>query len=158
MTKSPTLSLDEIDLKIVHAFRVGARLSNSEIAREVEVSEATVRRRLAALAEAGLLRFVAILDPTMLGLSVDTLIGVTADGDKVDAVAEKVASFEEVRYTATSMGSVDIWLSALFPSVDAWGEFRKRLALIDGVQRTETFHVTRVLKRDWDWALPDSWR
>jgi Lrp/AsnC family transcriptional regulator for asnA, asnC and gidA len=150
--------LDDVDRKIIRAFRVGARLSNSEIAREVQVSEATVRRRIASLAEAGVLKFVAILDPAMIGLRVDTLIGLQVRAARVEQVAEEIASFEEVRYTGISMGSFDVWVDALFASTEAWAAFRQRLGAIDGVTRVETFQITDVLKSNWDWVLPDSWR
>jgi Lrp/AsnC family transcriptional regulator for asnA, asnC and gidA len=153
-TKPANGTLDEIDRRIIRAFRFGGRLSNSEVAREVQVSEGTVRRRLALLTDAGVLKFVAITSPGTVGLHVDTLIGVTADGDKVHQVAVELAGMPEVRYAGISMGSVDIWIGALFPSVDAWLEFRKRLAQVDGIQKTETFQITRVLKRNFDWVVP----
>ncbi len=155
---SSRAKLDDVDRKIIRAFRVGARLSNSEIAREVGVSEATVRRRIAALAEADVLKFVALLDPQMIGLNVDTLMGLQVRANHIEAVAEEVATFEEVRYVGISMGSFDVWVDALFASNEAWTAFRQRLGEIEGVVRVETFPITRVLKSNWDWVLPDSWR
>ena len=149
------LRLDEIDLKILRAFRFGARLSNSEIARQVDVSEGTVRRRIAALQELGVLKFVAITDPKNLGFGLNVLIGIKADGDKVLDIAQQLAELPEVPYTAVSMGSFDILVTALLPSTDAWFEFRSRLAKVDGIRETETFHVTRVLKQNFDWVLPE---
>jgi Lrp/AsnC family transcriptional regulator for asnA, asnC and gidA len=151
-----TLHLDEVDRKILRAFRFGGRLSNSEIARQVEVSEGTVRRRIAALEELGTLKFVAITDPKNLGFNLNVLIGVKADGDKVLLIAQQLAEMPEVPYTAISMGSFDIFVTALLPSTEAWSEFRARLAGIDGVRSTETFHVTRVLKQNFDWVPADS--
>jgi Lrp/AsnC family transcriptional regulator, regulator for asnA, asnC and gidA len=153
---APTLRLDEIDLKILRAFRFGGRLSNSEIARQVNVSEGTVRRRIAALEELGALKFVAITDPKNLGFDLNVLIGVKADGDKVLAIAEKLAELPEVPYTAIAMGSFDIFVTALLPSTEAWFAFRARLTAIDGVRATETFHVTRVLKQNFDWVPVES--
>jgi Lrp/AsnC family transcriptional regulator, regulator for asnA, asnC and gidA len=149
------MRLDELDLKILRAFRFGARLSNSEIARQVEVSEGTVRRRIAALEELGVLKFVAITDPRNLGFNLNVLIGIRAEGDKVQEVAQQLAEFPEVPYTAISMGSFDIWVTALLPSTDAWFEFRSRIAKIDGIRETETFNVTRVLKQNFDSVVPE---
>lgn len=131
-------------------------MSNSEIARQVDVSEGTVRRRIAALEELGALKFVAITEPKNLGFNLNVLIGVKADGDKVLAIAEQLAEMPEVPYTAISMGSFDIWVTALLPSTEAWLEFRSRLTKIEGVRATETFHVTRVLKQNFDWVPADS--
>jgi Lrp/AsnC family transcriptional regulator for asnA, asnC and gidA len=149
------LRLDELDLRILRAFRFGARLGNAEIARQVEVSEGTVRRRIAALEELGVLKFVAITDPRTLGFNLNVLIGIKADGDKVVAIAEEIANLPEVPYSAISMGAFDIFVTALLPSTDAWLEFRSRLAQIEGIRSTETFQVTRVVKQNFDWVVPD---
>jgi Lrp/AsnC family transcriptional regulator for asnA, asnC and gidA len=149
------LRLDELDHKILRAFRFGARLSNSEIARQVEVSEGTVRRRISTLQELGVLRFVAITDPKNWGFNLNVLVGIKAEGDKVLEIAQQLAELPEVPYTAVSMGSFDIWVTALLPSTEAWFEFRSRLARIDGIRETETFHVTRVLKQNFDWVVPE---
>lgn len=151
-TPTRTLRLDEIDLKILRAFRFGGRLSNSEIARKVDVSEGTVRRRIAVLEEVGALKFVAITDPKNLGFDLNVLIGIKADGDKVLGIAEQLAELPEVPYTAVAMGSFDIFVTALLSSTEDWFGFRSRLAAIDGVRETETFHVTRVLKQNFDWV------
>jgi Lrp/AsnC family transcriptional regulator, regulator for asnA, asnC and gidA len=154
-THAPPMRLDELDLRILRALRYGGRLTNSEIARQVEVSEGTVRRRIATLQDAHVLKFVAITDPKNLGFGLNVLIGIKADGDKVLAIAQELAELPEVPYTAISMGSFDIWVTALLSSTDAWHEFRARLAKIDGIRATETFHVTRVLKQNFDWIVPD---
>jgi Lrp/AsnC family transcriptional regulator, regulator for asnA, asnC and gidA len=150
-----TLALDEMDLKILRAFRFGGRLTNSEIARQIDVSEGTVRRRLANLEHVGVLKFVAITDPQTLGFGVNVIIGIKADGDKIQSVAEQLAALPEVPYTAISMGAVDVWMTALLPSIDAWLDLRGRIAQIDGIQSIESHRVARVLKQNFDWVLPD---
>lgn len=153
--RTEPLRLDDVDRKILRSFRFGARMSNSEIARQVGVSEGTVRRRLSALREAGVLKFIAITDPRTVGFNLYTLIGIRADGDKVSEIAKKLAELPEVPYAAISMGSFDIWIGALFPSTDEWLEFRTKLAKIRGIRDTETFQITRVLKQNFDWVVPD---
>lgn len=149
------LQLDAVDRQILGAFRFGARLSNAEIARQIDVSEGTIRRRVAALAEAGVLKFVTITDPKTLGFNLYTLMGIKADGDKVAQIAHELAGLPQVPYAALSMGSFDIWIGALFRSTDEWLEFRSRLAKIEGIRDTETFQITRVLKQNFDWVVPD---
>ncbi len=158
MTTEPpeAFRLDDLDLRILRAFRFGGRLTNSEIARQVDVSEATVRRRIAALERLGVLKFVAVADPSTLGFKVNTLIGIRADGDKVLEIAHQLAELPEVPYVALSMGSFDIWVTALLPSTDAWLEFRGRIAKLDGIRETETFNMTRLIKQNFDWVAISS--
>jgi Lrp/AsnC family transcriptional regulator, regulator for asnA, asnC and gidA len=149
--------LDSVDRQIIQAFRFGGRLTNAQVARELGISEGTVRRRIELLVTAGVLNFVAVTDPRKIGLMVDTLIGISTDVDKMHVVAEELAAMPEVRYVGIAMGAFDIWVGALFPTVDDWMDFRSnRLAQIKGIRRTETFQITKVLKRTYDWVTPDA--
>jgi Lrp/AsnC family transcriptional regulator, regulator for asnA, asnC and gidA len=49
MTKAPDQILDEIDRRVIKIFQVDGRRPNTEIARELHVSETTIRKRVAAL-------------------------------------------------------------------------------------------------------------
>lgn len=148
--------LDSVDRQIIQAFRFGGRLTNAQVARELGISEGTVRRRIELLVKAGVLNFVAVTDPRKIGLMVDTLIGISTDVDKMHEVAEELAEMPEIRYVGVAMGAFDIWVGALFPTVDDWMDFRStRLAQIKGIRRTETFQITKVLKRTYDWVTPD---
>ncbi len=150
------VKVDAIDLAIIQAFRGGGRSTNSEVARLVGVSEGTVRRRVEVLVRDGVLNFVVTVDPRKIGLMVDTLIGISADADRIHDISDELAAMFEVRYVGVAMGAFDIWVGALFESVDDWLEFRTtRLAAIRGIQRTETFQITKVLKRTYDWVTPD---
>jgi Lrp/AsnC family transcriptional regulator for asnA, asnC and gidA len=158
LAEPQAVRLDDLDVEILRAFRFGGRASNSEIARQVGVSEGTVRRRIAALEQLGVLKFVAITDPKTLGLGLNALIGIRADGDKVMTIARRLAELPEVPYVSLSMGSFDIWITALLPSTDAWLDFRTRIAQLEGIRSTETFQVTRVIKQNFDSVVTDAVR
>src|SRR3972149_1945200 len=49
------LPIDEVDVKILTRLRESARLRNVEIARALGISEATIRRRIRALEEKGII-------------------------------------------------------------------------------------------------------
>ena len=150
-------TLEGLDLQIVQLLRFGGRQSNSELSKELGVSEATVRRRIGALVDRGVLKFAAITDPRALGLQIDTWIGINTDVDKLLRIADELVKMTEVRYVGLAMGAFDIVVAALFPSIEEWLTFRtKRLATIDGIRRTETFQIAKVLKRTYDWLTPQA--
>jgi Lrp/AsnC family transcriptional regulator for asnA, asnC and gidA len=91
-------------------------------------------------------------------LNLNALIGIRADGDKVMAIARQLAELPEVPYVSLSIGSFDIWITALLPSADAWLDFRGRIAQIDGIRSTETFQVTRVIKQNFDSVVTEAVR
>jgi len=144
-------SVDELDRRIIAVLREGGRPTNSAVARKVGVSEATARRRIAALEEAGAVRFIAMTNPHFMGLHVDTLMQLNTDPDKIDRIASDLAAMPEVRFVGVAMGDYDILVGALFPTAQAWLEFRtRRLAPMRGVREIHTFQIVKVIKRTYD--------
>lgn len=61
--------LDEIDRGIVRLMRDDGRISNTQIARLLNVSEGTIRTRLRRLEETGRFRLVTLKEPAAFGLN-----------------------------------------------------------------------------------------
>ncbi|MCZ6618963.1 MAG: Lrp/AsnC family transcriptional regulator, partial [Gammaproteobacteria bacterium] len=116
------------------------RASNASIAREVGVSEGTVRRRLKRLVDEHYISVVAMLDPGKIGFGSEALIGVQVDPDRIDGVSDDLASLEEIGWVAITTGSYDLFAWVTLESPEALGLFlRSKVGRIPGVRRTETF-------------------
>ena len=140
--------MDELDTKIISLLQQDGRASNAGIARKVEVSEGTVRRRLKRLVQEEYIHVVAMLDPAKMGYASEALIGVQVDPDKIDQVAADLAKLEEVNWVAITTGSYDIFAWATLQSSESLGIFlRTKAGTIPGVRRTETFVNLAVKKR-----------
>ena len=64
------MDIDRHDRNILNALQVDGRMSNVELARQVNLSESACLRRVRALEGAGLIeRYAAVLDQKQLGLS-----------------------------------------------------------------------------------------
>ena len=132
--------MDGLDSKIIEILQSDGRASNAGIARQVGVSEGTVRRRLKRLVQEEYIRVVAIPDPSKMGYESEALIGVQVDPDKVDQVGEGLSALEEVNWVAVTTGSYDIFAWTTLQSAEALGIFlRTKVGIIPGVRRTETF-------------------
>ena len=83
--------MDELDRKIIQILQENGRASNARIARDVGVSEGTVRRRLQSLLQEGIIKVVALPDPEVLGYNTEALVGIQVDPDKIDEVARQLA-------------------------------------------------------------------
>ena len=59
--------LDTLDYQLINLLQENGRATNTEIANEIGVSEGTVRRRYRNLIEEGVIKVVAIPDPSKLG-------------------------------------------------------------------------------------------
>ena len=132
--------MDELDTQIIKILQKDGRSSNAGIAREVGVSEGTVRRRLKRLIQEEYIQVLALPDPAKMGNNSEALVGVQVDPDKVDQVAEDLASLDEINWVAVTTGSFDIFAWTTLPSAEALGIFlRTKVGVIPGVRRTETF-------------------
>jgi len=146
--------MDELDTRIISLLQEDGRASNAGIAREVGVSEGTVRRRLKQLIQEELIRVVALLDHSKLGYASEALVGVRVAPDKVTEVAERMGSLEEVNWVAETTGSFDIFAWTTLETSSDLGIFlRTKIGTIPGVQRTETFVNLSVKKRWYGTAL-----
>ena len=142
--------MDELDTRIIEILQNDGRASNAGIARTVGVSEGTVRRRLKRLIQGEYIRVVAVTDPAKMGSVSEGLIGLQADLDKIDSVADELAKLEETSWVTITTGAYDIFAWATLESAEALGIFlRTRVATIPGVRRTETFVNLAVKKRGY---------
>lgn len=146
--------MDELDRRIIAMLQLDGRASNARIAREVGVSEGTVRRRLKRLLQEGFIRVVAIAEPEKLGYRTEALVSVQVDPDKLDAVANRLAQLSEAQWVAVTTGAYDIFLWTTLQSSEELGNFLKsKLGPTPGVRRTETFVSLAVRKRDYGIAI-----
>ena len=132
--------MDELDRRIINLLQLDARASNAKIAREVGVTEGTVRRRLGRLLEEDFIEIVAVPNLAKLGYTTTALIGIQTMPAKQEAVADSVATLEEVHYVAITTGSYDIFLWVGVESAEQLGQFlRQQLGAIEGIRHSETF-------------------
>ncbi len=142
--------MDDLDIKIIPMLQDDGRASNAGIARHVSVSEGTVRRRLKRIIQEDFIRVTAALDPAKMGYASEALIGVQADPDKIDQVAEDLARLDEVDWVTITTGAYDVFAWAALQSAEALGIFlRTKVGAIPGVRRTETFVNLSVKKRGY---------
>ena len=72
--------MDEIDLKITMLLAEDGRLGNSEIARQLGISEGTVRQRLKKLIDADVVKVQAIINSDRVPNRVLAIIGLKIEG------------------------------------------------------------------------------
>ena len=146
--------MDELDRKIIALLQVDGRASNAKIAREVGVSEGTVRRRLRRLIEDDVVKVIAVPNLEKLGYATTALIGLQTAPGMSDSVADAIAALSEAHYVAVTTGAYDVFVWAGLESAETLGNFlRTRIGIIEGVQRTETFVNLSIKKRTYGLVL-----
>ena len=146
--------MDELDRKIISLLQVDGRASNARIAREVGVSEGTVRRRLRQLIQSDVIKVIAVPNLEQMGYGTAALIGIRTDPGRVDEVAEAIAALEETHYLAVTTGAYDLFTWVGVESPEKLGSFlRNRVGAIPGIRRTETFVNLSIPKRTYGLVL-----
>jgi len=113
--------MDKLDRRIIELLQLDGRAPNAKVARELGVSEATVRRRLSRLIQQDVLRITAVPNLEKLGYGTTALIRVQTSPGKSDAVAEALATLEEVEYSVVTTGSYAVFIWVVAESVEQLG-------------------------------------
>lgn len=142
--------MNDTDSKIISILRTDGKIANGRIARQIGVSEETVRRRLQRLVQEGFVRIETIVDPAKMGFRLEALIGVEASPDMVNEVADELAKLEEVNLVTITTGSFNIFFSITLRSTSEVLEFLStKVRPISGVGRVEVFVNLDTKKRDF---------
>jgi Lrp/AsnC family transcriptional regulator for asnA, asnC and gidA len=150
------LPYDQLDRKIIALLQQDGRMRNSTIAREIGVSETTVRKRLDRLVSENIIRVTAVPSPEMIGLTQSAIISISCDLDHLDELANVLRGFSETRYLGYSAGAFDLVMECFFYSHQHLLEFlTKKIAPLEGVKRTETSIILKVAKFSYEWEMPE---
>lgn len=144
---------DDLDRQIIDLLREDGRRSNREVARRLDVPEATVRYRVRRLTDSGILRIAASVDPEHLGYALTAVISVQVAPRRFIEVSDEIAAMPEVMWVAITSGASDIIFTASFQNQDEmFGFVTDRLAHIDGVNTIDTSMCLRIVKKSHQWS------
>jgi Lrp/AsnC family transcriptional regulator for asnA, asnC and gidA len=145
--------IDRVDAEIIKLLQKDGRIPNTEIARLVGVSEATVRGRLNRLIEDGVIQIVAVSNPLMLGFNMVGSIRIFVEVKKMDAIIEALKKLKPLWHIVQSTGDASIDTEFIVKSQTDLNELIfERINRIDGVLRTETSLFLKYVKRQYDWG------
>lgn len=92
-----TVSLDDLDRRILNVLQTDAALTNQQLAEQVHASPPTCLRRVQRLTQAGVIaRQVALISPDKIGASLTAIVEITLDrqGEESQAAFEKTVATE----------------------------------------------------------------
>ena len=145
--------LDQIDCKMIQLLQNDGRLSNTAIAKELGIAEATVRTRLKRLINEQVIKIVAVGEPFKLGFQIIGNLKIRIDVNKKDAVLEKLKQVKPLHYVAVTTGFSDIDADFKVKSLEELNHLLfEVINKIDGVNRTETSLIMEIAKNDYDWG------
>lgn len=139
---------DELDRKIIAILR-REHLPNNTVARQLGVSEGTVRQRVKRLKENGILKIRAQINPDVLANQQLALVAINVSASRrLEATAEAISSLKGVLSVSISSGEFDIFAEVMVDSNLGLVNFLTRqLSQVDGIAKTETFLMLKSINR-----------
>jgi Lrp/AsnC family leucine-responsive transcriptional regulator len=141
--------LDELDCKLLRELQVDCR-SLQEIADKISTPVSTLHYRVKKLEKDGVIKgYSAILDPNKVGFQFLTIIHVIAHhGPSFEDLAYQIADTKGVMNVYWTYGDVDFFVVARARSQDEYNRIVRKIMNIDGVQRTNSHVVAKVVKEE----------
>ena len=136
---APKIELDDLDVAILQELIDDGRQSSRKIARSHHVSEGTVRARVNRLTQAGLVRVVAMVHPSALGLGgAIANVAMRIDRSRIEDIKAQLEAMPELLFVATCVGSVDVSFVATATNTQHLIELVSRqVQTIEGVRSTD---------------------
>jgi Lrp/AsnC family transcriptional regulator for asnA, asnC and gidA len=152
-TKKKTGKLDRIDSAIISLLKRDGKLTNMMLAKELGVSEATIRNRLTRLFKEEYIQIIGVSNPLKLGFEIIGIIKIQVDIKRQEAVGEALKKIKPIWSIAHTLGGTDIYAEVAVESIEELNNLiLKELSSIDGIIRTETSLIAKYVKRDYAWG------
>ena len=107
--------IDETDKEILSVLKDNARMPFLDIAKQLKISESTIRKRVSNLENRGVIKkYSAVIEPAKIGYGSVAIVGIDVQPEKFLNVAKKLTEFDNVKFVATSSGDhmlmAEIWM------------------------------------------------
>jgi len=139
---------DERDWQIINLLRSGT-ISNSAIAKDLDVSEGMVRQRIKRLKDAGVLSLRGLINPDIMDNSQVVLLGANvAETRRLDETAQQISRLQNVLSVSLVSGRFDLFIELLLDSHQGLVDFLiSELSQVDGIVRTESFVTLKAYSK-----------
>jgi len=139
---------DEIDWKIINTLRESHQ-NNNAIARQLGISEGTVRQRLKRLKEAGIVKIRALINPEVLDKQQLATIAVNvSESSLLESKAIEIAALPNVLDVSITSGRYDLFVQVLIDSNRGLVHFlTEELSTVNNVTSTESFLMLKSFNK-----------
>lgn len=145
------LNLDNTDRRILRELQRDSSLRNDQLAERIGLSPSPTLRRVKAMEQAGILRYVALVDAKEIGLGVRMRVDIRLNEQSRDALERfdaAIIAMPEVVECSTMLGEWDYSLTVVARDVDDYQRFLlDRLAKLPNIASYRSTLVVREVKR-----------
>ncbi|WP_456324501.1 Lrp/AsnC family transcriptional regulator [Desulfonauticus submarinus] len=139
--------IDEIDKKILNLLQKNGKISNAEIARQLNMAPSGILERIRKLEKNGIIeKYEVRLNPKKLGLVLTVFILVkTEDPVGSTNIGYQLAQIEEVQEVYYIAGEFNYLIKARVAHTDSLTNLLKKFGQIEGVKDTRTTLVLQEI-------------
>ncbi|MFK2825507.1 Lrp/AsnC family transcriptional regulator [Bacillus sp. B190/17] len=136
----PPMKLNEIDKKILEVLLEDARISYTDLAKQIGLSRVAVQSRINSLIEEGVIeRFTAVINPIKVGVQVSAFFNVDVEPKYLDEIAEKLALHPAVTSLYHMTGPSTLHMHGVFKNAKEMESFLlETLYSTPGIMRVDT--------------------
>ena len=146
-------ALDQLDCQMIELLQKDGRISNTEIAKNIGMSEATVRTRLNRLIQEEYIQIVAVSNPIKLGFKIVGNIRIHVEIKKMDRIIRELKKLKPLWFVVQTTGGTGIDTEFVVKSLDELNDLIfEKINKIDGIIKTETSLFLKYIKRQYDWG------
>jgi Lrp/AsnC family transcriptional regulator for asnA, asnC and gidA len=134
-------ALDDLDLQILVELEQNARIAVSELARRLDTPSSTIRDRMHALEEDGvILGYTTLIDPEKLGLGIKAIVQATRDQSvSLEDFSGEPDQFPEITNVQLLTGETDEFITIYARDVDHLREIiYDKIGALPGLTRSNT--------------------
>ncbi len=151
------VEIDRTDQKILEVIQHDGRITNQQLAQQINLSNAPCWRRLRKLEDSGVIdRYVAILNPDVVGLNAMAIIQFSLTDHSDDCISEVdqfIAESDEIVDCYTLTGATDYMIRVIGRDILSIEQFiMKKLLALGSIKSTNSSFILRQKK--YTTALP----
>ena len=150
---SNSIGLDKLDQEIIALLRIDGRMAFKEIAKRLEIPEATARYRVQRLLQSGGIQIIAWPNPEKLGVPHVLILSLTVKEGQTTAVAAQLTSMNEARFVAVTSGRCNTVADIYFGTHEDLLGFFAKLDAIPGILHYESQIILKLLKAEYKYSL-----
>ncbi|MCE4617523.1 MAG: Lrp/AsnC family transcriptional regulator [Desulfurococcales archaeon] len=139
--------VDEKDMKIIEKLEKNARVSFSEIAKELGISDVAVMKRIRKLEQDGVIRKYTIkINHKKLGYNMVSLTGFEVEPEYLFDVLKKVAAMEPVKFLALTSGDHSVMAEIWARNQEELAKIHEEIASLPGVHKVRPAIILDIIK------------
>jgi Lrp/AsnC family transcriptional regulator, regulator for asnA, asnC and gidA len=144
--------IDELDRGIIKYLSMDGRMSFSEIASNLKVTEKTVRLRYKNLIDNGILEVVGVVNPVAMGIKAGAIIQLKVRPQKVNEAIAELQTFREIRYITLTSGPYQLLLQIAVKTQDDITETLLKMNELPCIKEINSIIQLEVYKNTFEYV------